>query len=91
MQGYIWETLELFTYQIQLNNLVLKIELIIYFPYSRRRNIAGELRKGVDTDNRLPLFKRKYVVSDTATPTAHSLYNLTMSYRKKLKSRHLCK
>lgn len=60
--------------------IVLKIELMIYFPcsaiyvpYSGRRNRAGELHKGVDTDKRLPFFKRKYIVGDTATPMRQAL------------------
>lgn len=73
---------QLITSEIKLHQSALKIELTIYVPYSQRRNRAGELRKGVNTDNRLPLFKRKYVVSDTAMPTAPSSYNVTMSYRE---------
>lgn len=66
--------------ETKFNNFVLKIELMIYFPcsaiyvpYSGRRNRAGELHKGVDTDKRLPFFKRKYIVGDTATPMRQAL------------------
>ena len=48
--------------------IVMKIELIIYFLDLGRTNHAGKLRKGVDTGSRLPPFKCKYIVGDTATP-----------------------
>ena len=45
---------------LKLKYFVLKVELMITFPLSRRSNRASELRKGVDADKVIPLFERSY-------------------------------
>ena len=64
----VWRKPLITTYEISFDFFVLKTELIFCFAYSGRSNGAGELRKGFDTDNHLPLLKRKYIVGDTTMP-----------------------